>query len=650
MTGADRAEIRVLVLDDVAENLRLMGELLSQPSVEVSFAKTGEQALRLASRSTFDLAILDLNLPDVDGFEVGRRLGQAQPDCALIYCSAFNDRPRRDRAFNEGAIDFIEKPYDVGPTRQRLAIHLERLALRTRLKAETDRLARMIASMPDAVVSLSPQRHIVVWNAAAERMFGAPAVDAIGQEFSRFVAHDLDHASDVAGTPLELTAVRADGSGIQIELNRSQWIERGEGFTTYIVRDVTERVLLRKELERAKEAAEQANQAKSSFLANMSHEIRTPLNAVVGMTHLALRQVSDPRGSDYLRKILQSAQHLLGLLNDILDFSKIEADKLTLERIGFGLQAVLDNFANLIGEKAAAKGLKLRFSVAPDVPQRLIGDPLRLAQVLINYGHNAVKFTESGEIEVSVEIASRQADRLTLRFKVRDTGVGLSAEQQSRLFATFEQADSSTTRQYGGTGLGLAIARRLAEMMGGQAGVVSTLGQGSTFWFTAQLSAEQPASSRRAGLRGAPRADASAPQGAAAEDETPSLRGLRVLVVDDNEVNLLIAREMLQHASAQVETAMDGAQAVEQVRQKSFDLVLMDMQMPVLDGLAATRAIRRMPGLEGLPILAMTANAMPAERELCLQAGMDEVLTKPVEPLRLLRAVHHWASPRPADA
>ena len=643
--------IRVLVLDDLADNLRLMGELLSGVAVEASFAKSGAQALRIAARANFQLAILDLNLPDMSGFEVGQRLHALHPQCALIYCSAHNERSHRDRAFNEGAIDFIEKPFEVGATRQRLATHLERLALRAQIRQEIAKLDKMVASIPDAVISTDPQYRVVMWNVAAEKIFGLPAPAALGQTLDAFVpeaAAIIDRGLQrvgLASPPQQATAVRADGRALQVEMNISEWVQEGQTYFTVIVRDVSERVRLMEELSIAKEDAERASRAKSTFLANMSHEIRTPMNAVLGMAHLALRQATDPRGRDYLERIQQSAQHLLGIINDILDFSKIEADKLGLEHIEFSLASVLENFSNLIVDKAAAKGLKLTIEIDPDVPDALVGDPLRLGQILINYGNNAVKFTEHGEIHLRVAVLERGPDGVLLRWTVRDTGIGLSEEHQQRLFQSFHQADPSTSRQYGGTGLGLAIASRLADLMGGAVGVDSRLGEGSTFWFSARLGLAAAAAAPALALRTVPEALASGTAAAAV-----SLQGVRALVVDDNEVNLMIACELLGQAGLELQTAENGALALERLQAEDFDLVFMDMQMPVMDGLEATRRIRSRPGKVYVPIVAMTANAMAADRELCLQAGMDEVLTKPIEPDRLLQVVRRWARNPPARA
>jgi CheY-like chemotaxis protein len=394
----------------------------------------------------------------------------------------------------------------------------------------------------------------------------------------------------------------------------------------------------------------------------MSHEIRTPMNAVLGLTHLALRHATDERGRGYLERIQLSAQHLLGIIDDILDFSKIEADKLSLEHIEFSLAAVLENFSNLIVDKASAKGLTLGIDVGPGVPDALVGDPLRLGQILINYGNNAVKFTERGEIHVSVEALERGDQDVVLRCAVRDTGIGLSEPQRERLFQSFHQADLSTSRQYGGTGLGLAIAARLADMMGGQVGVDSRLGEGSTFWFSArfglatastlksgalgqpggQVDLGQPGGQVECGDRG--QLAALAPEGNAVTTlGAHGARQARVLVVDDNEVNLLIAAEMLSHAGVEVHTAEDGAQALQRLQAEPFDLVFMDMQMPVMDGLEATRRIRARTDRPRVPIVAMTANALPADRERCLLAGMDDVITKPIDPDRLAAAVQRWA-------
>jgi len=651
----------------------------------------------------------------------------------------------------------------------------------------------IIHAAPDGMLVVGEDGLIVLANPLVEQMFGYASDELVGQNVDLLVPDEIrrahpghragymatGEARSMAGRAL--TGQRKDGSRFPLEAGLSRLPSLGgAGICVCVsVRDITARVALDAELRRAKEEAEEATRMKSDFLANMSHEIRTPMNAIIGMSHLALKTDLSPRQRDYVTKIQQSGQHLLGIINDVLDFSKIEAGRLSVEHVDFETDKVLDNVANLISEKASAKGLELVFDVDPATPRMLSGDSLRLGQILINYCNNAVKFTETGEIVISVKVLEETESDVLLRFSVRDTGIGLTEAQIGRLFQSFQQADTSTSRKYGGTGLGLAISKQLAQLMGGDVGVESSPGQGSTFWFTARLgrargraparvlapdlrgrrvlvvddneaarrvlddmlcgmsfTVEQVSSGHEAveevrrayaaghpyeivfldwrmpGMDGVETARAlralslkpaprlvmvtayareevlHAAEGAGLEaflvkpvtastlfdtavrvlggedgretvpmaqvssaaDAMSSLKGARVLLVEDNELNVEVALGLLSDFELTVEVAENGQVALEKLRQDPpYDVVLMDMQMPVLDGVSATLELRKDPRFASLPVIAMTANAMEQDRERCTEAGMNDHVAKPIEPDQLFAALLRWVKPRPTN-
>ncbi len=645
-------------------------------------------------------------------------------------------------------------------------------------------------------ILLLRNRTIVRANAAMDAIFGYEPGGMIGQTTASWYVTDADNQAMVAGyekmwrgemNNQEMPLYRKDRGSTFYARMCGRAIDRSDPSrgTVWMIEDISIRKQQEIELKIARDKAQEAAQTKSDFLANMSHEIRTPMNAIIGLSNLVQKTELNPRQRDYVQKIHQSGKHLLGIINDILDFSKIEAGKLTVEKIDFSLQSVLDNVLTLVAEKAHAKGLELIFNIAADVPQRLVGDALRLSQILINYANNSVKFTDKGQIEIILRIAERKGDELQLYCAVRDTGIGLTPDQIKLMFQSFQQADSSTTRKYGGTGLGLSIAKKLAELMNGAVGVESVAGEGSTFWFTGWLGVSHQAPHYRnpvhnlrdkrilviddneaasivlidllehmglevmaaasgeaaleciqqqadigkpfelllidwqlSGIDGVetarqikelkppaphmvmvtgydtdsllplaaavgieqvllkpvnPATLAEAlmsfytdeaesnsvgtdPQGKSLPELVSSIAGSNILLVEDNEINQLVATELLAEGNVKVEVANNGKEALDMIlaRPTHWDAVLMDMQMPVMDGVTATIEVRKTISAGQLPIVAMTANAMVQDKEKCMAAGMQDFVTKPIDPEvlweTLLRVIRPKATRQSATA
>ncbi len=518
------------------------------------------------------------------------------------------------------------------------------------LQERERRLSTVLNNTVDAIITINEDGLIESFNASAEKIFGYDALEVIGKNIKMLMPEPFHSNHNnymknylttgnkrIIGVGREVVGKSKDGTTFPIELSVSEVFLTNRRIFTGIIRDITERKQYEEALQKAKEEAEQANKAKSDFLASMSHEIRTPMNAIIGMADLLLESELNAEQRKYVDISRNAGENLLGLINDILDLSKVEADLIVLENTQLDLNSILKTLCELMSVKAVAKGIRIGCTLLNDVPTDLIGDPHRLMQILINLVGNSIKFTEQGEIVIGVEKlssvnTSQGSEIVELRFSVKDTGIGIPPEKASIIFDKFTQADSSTTRKYGGTGLGLAISKKLVELMGGKIWVESEIGKGSTFLFTAQFEvgkAEKISSKKAEAV-------------SSSSSQKSGEKALNILLVEDNEDNRLLMLSYLKKTVHTVETAENGEIAVEKFRAGKYDIILMDVQMPVMDGYDATRHIREIElkdNKKRTPIIALTAHAMKEDEQKSMVAGCDGHLTKPIKKATLFEAI-----------
>lgn len=659
--------IYVLLIEDNPTDVMVAKDELRH-AVGVEFLVTQADrlaaAISLCKTTHFDVVLLDLSLPDSEGLTTLTKLRQAVPALPVVVLSHRADEALALEAVQTGAQDYLVKGLLDGQLVRSIRYAIERASADEQLLTVTQRLQRVIDGTKDGLWDWE--------DISADAMWWSPSFyQQLGyapEELSATLANykSLLHADDAALFADRMSEVTASHGELDVQCRLKtksgeyRWFQtQGKTYSKGVVsgmagsaRDVTGRKRLMEELyghrhqlslmvaertaelEVARAAAEAANAAKSLFLANISHEIRTPMGAILGFAHLLRQDCTSAAQSDRLGKIESAGQHLLSIINDVLDITKIEAGKLELETLPFQIKTVLDAVDAIVGQLALSKGLLWEIDRSVEMLW-VKGDATRVQQALINLAANAVKFTAQGRVAIQVSIVERSASWIMFQFGVQDQGIGISTEALARLFRPFSQGDASTSRKFGGTGLGLAITQHLAQRMGGTAGASSVQGEGSFFWFTARLETCQPPSEVKSG--------------AARLSQQEQLRrlhgGARVLVADDDPFNREIASHILEGLSLVVDVANDGAEAVSMVENSgvaAYDLILMDVQMPRLDGFAAARAIRALTHIRQVPILALTANVFVEDRRLALDAGMNDLITKPIEPRALYECLANW--------
>ncbi len=636
------ARCEILIVDDKHDNLLALSALLERSDVKVFQALSGVEALELMMKHDFCLALLDVKMPGMSGFELAELMrGSARTkNIPIIFVTATaKEQSFSFKGYESGAVDFLLKPLDPHAVKSKVNIFIELFQHRKELKAAEEKFRGLLETAPDAIVIVDESGRIELVNKRAEAVFGYERSEMIGRQIEMLVPKR---------SAFELCGRRKDGAEFPIDISLSPLVTESGILTSTSIRDISlqraseakQTELLAKfmdiqiELQRAVSIAERANSSKTQFLANMSHEIRTPIGAILGFTDLMKNpDNSTDENQNYMAIVERNSQQLLRLIDDILDLSKVEAGMMTIENIPFSLAELLADFKSHMSFKAAEKGIRFLFTVESAFPDLICLDPVRLRQILSNVVGNAIKFTETGSVEL--RIAYRHP---LLQFTVVDTGIGISKEQESRLFQPFTQADTSTTRKFGGTGLGLILSKRLCEALHGKLELIkSAEGVGSTFQIDVITSLV-------AGAKLVSR-EALTLAGAATSVHTNGsqlLRGLKVLLVEDSLDNQTLITLYLEKVGAIVTVASDGAAGAALASKGKFDVVLMDIQMPILDGHEATKELRRLKYSK--PIVALTAHAMKEERIKCQASGFSDFLTKPIQKDLLIEVLSRYVS------
>ncbi len=655
MLGA-QVPIRILLVEDDELEASNFEQVLLKTGLNYSFrtASSAQEGLNLIEKQDFDCIFLDYFLPDSNGINLLKEIRSKAVSTSIAVLTSQEDEKVGVEMMKLGAFDYFPKSEISKEKLNAVLRHVIRVseidgAKRVAESAlhENERLLDIVFNATHVGICLTNDNGIFVRvNKAFSDILGWPIDELIGYHFSLLFKQEFQAAArqlhqlfmrDLSGVvPDEWVLKRKDKQKITLSVSNSLYTDdSGQKFVVSVLSDISDKKKTEEELLEAKKAAELAAKAKTEFLSNMSHEIRTPMNAVIGLTELLLQEKHDEKTLEYLKSIKYSADNLLVIINDVLDFSKIESGKITLEVIDFDIRKLVDDLGKTISYKADEKGIELLKKIADDVPRLLRGDPFRLNQILLNLTGNAIKFTEKGFVEIAIRLGKTPSnDKVSLIIDVIDTGIGIPERKLGNIFESFTQAYTDTTRLFGGTGLGLAITQNLVRLQGGQIQVKSELGKGSVFKVTMDFETGQ-----RSGIN---------IEGQRIPMEEKNLKGMRILVVEDNKMNQFVARQILQRWNAQVSLAGNGEIALEILEGADFDLVFMDLQMPVMGGFETTDLLRsgeRAPRNQHVPIMALTADAFAETRQKVASYGMNDFVTKPFDQDELYQKIIRLAMP-----
>jgi len=648
--------IKVILIDDEKEMCNDLKEVIEEYKnhIQITTSYNAIDALEKLQQQHYHVLVTDIRMPDMDGLQLMEKAKSIQRELQQIVITGHGDLDYAIKAMNLGAVNFFKKPLDIKLLSAGIENAFDKYKLHKKL-IEGEKIFRALTlSAQDAIVMTDSKDRIIFWNKSAERLFQYSSNECNHQSLCQLIIPEsmyhqynqwvLNLKEARTGTEMpsicEFKARKKNGKFISIELSYTIVQIQEDISAIIIIRDISKRNKQLSEIKKLKneaiqmaEKAENANNAKSEFLTTMSHEIRTPMNAVIGLTYLLIDTSLAEEQRQYVVAIKNSAESLLTIINDIIELAKIESGKLTLDPVHYAFKDCMVHVIDIFMFKAQSKGIELDFRIDKSIPEFVFADKGRIRQILVNLIGNAMKFTASGHIFVLAEMISQKNETITLRFSVEDTGIGISKDQSKKLFKNFSQANSDILTKYGGSGLGLSISKHLCELMGGDIGVDSTVGIGSTFWFTVNLKRSHK--------------DNVAQKESQDRFTTMDLSHLSILLVEDNEMNQFLVKRVLERNGCQITIADDGLKAVEILSSQTFDLVFMDVQMPNMGGYEATKIIRN-PNSEvidhNVPIVAMTAHATSEHQEKSLASGMNGFLTKPITPQSLRSSLSAYLS------